>query len=280
MQSHPPTEAPARETEAHHGGCDGHGGSSEPANSCGAGVRASQVLRVPIEAAKNLDVRSSGVCVLRGCDADQLRYASREQGVAKRKRAEDADSESTRRDTKRGGSAGPGRSGKKAANSAASRGDDVDEEEKKEKEEEEEDVDEVDDANDSSENEGQDDGDNDQDDDEEDDNDEDDGVKEQEKAGGDDNDDEEDDDGGEEQQGVRWRPNFASPNAVSTVAAGECPMCVKGSGKPVGHKGRHMNAKVKPKAAGSSSSSGECPLCAPGSGKPVGHKGRHLVKIK
>jgi hypothetical protein len=150
----------------------------------------------------------------------------------------------------------------------------------------------------------------DDDDDEEDDDDdeEDDEDDEEDDEEGEDDDDGEDsadgdDDSGEqeEQQGVRWRPNFASPNAVSTVAAGECPMCVKGSGKPVGHKGRHLTAKVKParqaaavkvkparqaaavKAAargGSSSSSGECPLCARGSGKPVGHKGRHLVKIK
>jgi hypothetical protein len=32
---------------------------------------------------------------------------------------------------------------------------------------------------------------------------------------------------------------------MPTSAVGECPMCVKGSGKPIGHKGRHLTAKVK-----------------------------------
>ena len=55
----------------------------------------------------------------------------------------------------------------------------------------------------------------------------------------------------------------------------ECPRCVAGSGKPLGHGGRHQRTLSVPAPVGFI----ECPRCTAGSGKPVGHGGRHLSVI-
>ncbi len=51
-----------------------------------------------------------------------------------------------------------------------------------------------------------------------------------------------------------------------------CPLCVKGSKKLIGHKGKHqmINKRVF-------DSTKECPSCVPGSGRMEGHKGRHTL---
>jgi hypothetical protein len=66
-----------------------------------------------------------------------------------------------------------------------------------------------------------------------------------------------------------------------------CPKCVPGSGKLIGHMGRHVkkgSAKifgsrgpVQPVAVPKQSQI-ECPRCIPGSGKLPGHFGRHITK--
>ena len=75
-------------------------------------------------------------------------------------------------------------------------------------------------------------------------------------------------------------PEPAAPAAPPPLAEDEdeCPLCWKGSGKQVGHKGRHSNAGPKPAAAEvDEEEPGECPKCYKGSGKPAGHIGKHRV---
>ena len=83
----------------------------------------------------------------------------------------------------------------------------------------------------------------------------------------------------------------------ATRAAGDCTACQPGSGKPIGHRGVHLQSAPEVAALQGAKSyqcpscdctvrrrgdctscqikRGDCTSCLPGSGKPIGHDGRH-----
>ena len=56
-----------------------------------------------------------------------------------------------------------------------------------------------------------------------------------------------------------------------------CPQCVIGSGKILGHLGRHRLKVSAPKSRVVDIGQLPCPQCAEGSGKMLGHRGRHKM---
>ena len=56
-----------------------------------------------------------------------------------------------------------------------------------------------------------------------------------------------------------------------------CPQCVVGSGKILGHLGRHRLKVSTPKSRVVSVGQRPCLQCAEGSGKMLGHRGRHKM---